>query len=76
MEFHTCLRKRLDIIKPSRKLISDLLAARPPINDLSPNVRELIDLLHSRNTSVYLVSGGFKVIHICTRCSTPSPTAP
>ena len=61
MTFHTALRKRLDIIKPSRELLTKTLTLRPPSQHLSPNVRQLVALLHSRQVAVYLVSGGFKV---------------
>ena len=61
MTFHTALRKRLDIIKPSRSFLTKTLTLRPPSQHLSPNVRQLVALLHSRKVAVYLVSGGFKV---------------
>jgi len=57
MTFHTALRKRLDIIKPSRSLLTKTLTLRPPSQHLSPNVRQLVALLHSRKVAVYLVSG-------------------
>ena len=60
MTFQTSLRQRLDIIKPSSALISKVLTLRPPTQYLSPNVQQLISLLHSRQKTVYLISGGFK----------------
>ena len=55
MTFHTALRKRLDIIKPSRSLLTRTLTLRPPSQHLSPNVSQLVALLHSRQVAVYLV---------------------
>jgi len=60
MTFHASLGKRLDIIKPNRDLLQKTLRLRPPCEHLSPNVRELVALLHSRDVAVYLISGGFK----------------
>ena len=60
MTFHASLTKRLEIIRPSRALIAQVLASSPPSSLLSPRVGALIDVLHERNVAVYLVSGGFK----------------
>jgi phosphoserine phosphatase len=60
MTYHSALRQRLEIIKPDRSLIAKFLSLNPPTQQLSPNVRQLIKLLHDRGATVYLVSGGFK----------------
>ena len=70
MTFHASLGKRLGIIKPNRDLLQKTLRLRPPCEHLSPNVRELVALLHSRDVAVYLISGGFKVPR------SPAPPAP
>jgi phosphoserine phosphatase len=60
LTYHSALRQRLEIIKPNRSLIAKFLSLNPPTQQLSPNVRQLIKLLHDRGATVYLVSGGFK----------------
>eukprot|EP00808_Paulinella_micropora_P031386 g63896.t1 len=56
--FHVALAERLALFHPSKKDIATCLAKHPL--QLTPGVKELIDTLHSRNTHVYLVSGGFR----------------
>ncbi|CAE7709644.1 PSP, partial [Symbiodinium microadriaticum] len=62
MSFEDALAARLNIIRPSYKMIHDCLAAHPV--KLSPKVSELIQKLHDRGTYVFLISGGFhQMIH-------------
>lgn len=56
--FQEALRARLDLIRPSRRLIAACLAAHPP--RLTPGVADLTAALTARGTRVYLVSGGFR----------------
>lgn len=58
--FREALAKRLEIIKPSTKMISQYLASHPP--KLSEHIENLIARLHQLGKDVYLVSGGFDVI--------------
>ncbi|XP_044255109.1 phosphoserine phosphatase [Tribolium madens] len=60
MTFQESLKMRLDIIQPTLTQIRDFLKTRPPT--LTPGVKNLINLLHSRKIPVYLISGGFKCI--------------
>lgn len=59
MTFREALHKRLAIIKPSAKMIEDFNREQP--NQLTPGIKELIELLHTKEIPVYLVSGGFRV---------------
>lgn len=61
MTFREALHKRLSIIKPSLNDVDrfNLLHQK---SQLTPYIEELIELLHSRNIPVYLVSGGFRAI--------------
>jgi phosphoserine phosphatase len=56
--FEFALSQRLNLIRPSRAMVSQCLAKHPP--RLTPGVGELIRCLHARGTHVYLVSGGFR----------------
>ena len=56
--FEHALAQRLNLIRPSRAMVNQCLAAHPP--RLTPGVGELIRRLHARGTHVYLVSGGFR----------------
>ena len=56
--FEFALKQRLNLIRPSRAMISQCLAKHPP--RLTPGINELIRRLHARGTHVYLVSGGFR----------------
>ncbi|CAG0905527.1 unnamed protein product [Cyprideis torosa] len=60
LDFRDALRLRLNLIKPSLKDVNDFMRLKPPA--LSPGVKELVQLLHSRKVAVYLVSGGFTSI--------------
>jgi len=55
--FRKALQDRLNLIQPSQTQIKDFLQQHPP--SLTPKIRDLIDLLHSRSVPVYLISGGF-----------------
>ncbi|CAL8468467.1 g8007 [Coccomyxa elongata] len=58
--FQDALRQRLDIMQTSQQKVQEFLAAHPP--RISKGIPELVDLLQSRGTGVFLVSGGFRVI--------------
>ncbi|XP_050296487.1 phosphoserine phosphatase [Anthonomus grandis grandis] len=60
MTFQEALDLRLNIIKPSLAQVKDFIKISPPT--LTPGVKKLIELLHSRNIPVYLISGGFRSI--------------
>jgi len=57
MTFREALEKRLSIMNPGRDVIKKFLKTHPL--PLTPGVKELIAILHSRNVAVYLISGGF-----------------
>ncbi|KAB1216843.1 Phosphoserine phosphatase, chloroplastic [Morella rubra] len=56
--FEEALAARLSLFNPSFAQVQDFLAKRPP--RLSPGIEELVNKLNSKNTTVYLVSGGFR----------------
>ena len=58
--FQEALAARLSLIEPSKKSIEDCLRNNPL--QLSPGVNDLIAELQNRGTSVYLVSGGFRIM--------------
>jgi len=58
MKFEDALAARLDLIKPSIQDFRTMESERPPA--FTPGIEELVKLLHSRGTHVYLVSGGFR----------------
>ena len=58
--FQEALAARLSLIEPSKKAIEDCLTNNPL--QLSPGVDDLITALQKRGTSVYLVSGGFRIM--------------
>ncbi|CAF0927516.1 unnamed protein product [Brachionus calyciflorus] len=60
MSFKEALKKRLSIIRPSLNVIQQFNDIQQ--NQLTPYIKELIDLLHSKEVPVYLVSGGFRLI--------------
>ncbi|KAJ3657423.1 hypothetical protein Zmor_009226 [Zophobas morio] len=60
MTFQESLKVRLGIIQPTLTQIRDFVKIKPPT--LTPGVKKLINLLHSRNVPVFLISGGFKSI--------------
>lgn len=55
--FRKALQDRLNIIKPSQSQILSFIQKNPP--SLTPRIKDLVNLLHSKNVPVYLVSGGF-----------------
>ena len=60
MSFREALKRRLAIINPSMAMINEF---NKSLNEhLTPKVRELIERLKSRNVSIYLISGGFRLI--------------
>ncbi|XP_062508215.1 phosphoserine phosphatase-like [Corticium candelabrum] len=58
--FRTALSERLKMCKPTSKQVQRLVAERP--SQLTPGIQELVQQLHRKGTSVYLVSGGFRQI--------------
>lgn len=60
MEFQKALETRLNIIRPNRKMIDNLLTFQPPT--ITPGMDTLIERLHGKGTTVVLVSGGFRPI--------------
>jgi len=54
--FRKALQDRLNIIRPSQTQIRDFAERLPT---LTPGIKDLVDLLHSRLIPVYLISGGF-----------------
>jgi phosphoserine phosphatase len=60
MEFREALRRRLNIIRPTRSHIARFLRDQP--HRLTPGIKDLVDLLHKRGVDVYLVSGGFRCL--------------
>ncbi|CAG9822973.1 unnamed protein product [Phaedon cochleariae] len=60
MTFQESLRVRLDIIQPSLSQLKEFIRTKPAT--LTPGIRKLVDLLHSRQIPVFLISGGFKSI--------------
>ncbi|VVC33589.1 Hypothetical protein CINCED_3A020878 [Cinara cedri] len=58
MDFREALSARLQIIKPSLHQIRDFIKHHP--FNLTPGIRELIELLQHKNVPVYLISGGFR----------------
>mmetsp|Transcript_1584 Transcript_1584/g.3398 ORF Transcript_1584/g.3398 Transcript_1584/m.3398 type:complete len:297 (-) Transcript_1584:453-1343(-) len=60
IKFEDALAARLEIIEPSKSDIEACLEKHPL--RLSPGVDKLVEVLHKRGTSVYLVSGGFRLM--------------
>lgn len=60
MLFQDALKMRLDLMAISSESMTRFLAEHPA--RLSPGIRELVALLHSRGVQVYLVSGGFRLV--------------
>lgn len=56
--FEEALAARLSLFKPSLSRVQEFLEKRPP--KLSPGIADLVNKLKSRNTAVYLISGGFR----------------
>ena len=55
--FQDALKQRLDLIRPSRTMISACLRAHPP--RLTPGIGDLVNTLLRRKVAVYLITGGF-----------------
>jgi phosphoserine phosphatase len=60
MPFQEALRQRLEVMKPTRQHITSCLQHHPAT--LTPGVVNVIATLHARQTHVYLVSGGFRLM--------------
>jgi phosphoserine phosphatase len=60
MAFQDALAARLQLLRPSRAQIEACLRERP--FRLTPHVETVIETLRARNTDVYLVSGGFRIM--------------
>lgn len=56
--FEEALAARLSLFNPSFSQVQDFLEKRPP--RLSPGIEELVKKLRANNTTVYLISGGFR----------------
>ncbi|KAG7955060.1 hypothetical protein I3843_11G052000 [Carya illinoinensis] len=56
--FEEALAARLALFNPSFAQVQDFLEKRPP--RLSPGIDELVKMLKANNTTVYLISGGFR----------------
>ena len=60
MCFRTALQARLNLIQPSRARLEQFVLHHP--SQLTDPITELINLLHERQISVYLITGGFHSI--------------
>jgi len=60
MTFKEALEMRLKLMAPSQTDIQSFLKQHPA--RLTPGIREVVSLMHSRNVPVYLISGGFHCI--------------
>ncbi|XP_059177582.1 phosphoserine phosphatase-like isoform X2 [Physella acuta] len=60
MTFREALTLRLNIVQPSREKVEEFIVTHP--STFSPRILELVALLKSRNTEVFLVTGGFRSI--------------
>ncbi|XP_028856219.1 phosphoserine phosphatase [Denticeps clupeoides] len=71
MTFKTALKERLSIIKCSREQVNKLITDHPP--QLTPGIKELVDVLHQRGVNVFLISGGFRCIveHVAAQLNIP-----
>ena len=58
--FQDALSARLELIKPSKADVEACLKKHPL--KLTEGVRKVVEILHSRGTPVYLVSGGFRQV--------------
>jgi len=57
LDYREALRLRLDLIKPHLNQIEDMNLKKPA--KITPNFKELVESLRSKNKKCYLVSGGF-----------------
>lgn len=63
MSFRDALRNRLNIIRPSEKIMHDFVQHCSQSNfNLTPRIDELVEMLHARQVNVYLISGGFRLL--------------
>jgi phosphoserine phosphatase len=60
VKFEDALAARLSIIKPSKDTVQDFASNHEPV--FSDGVEELIKYLHDIGVSVFLVSGGFRLV--------------
>ncbi|GMH78906.1 hypothetical protein TL16_g07972, partial [Triparma laevis f. inornata] len=60
VKFEDALEARLGLIEPSKPKILECLEKHP--FELSPGVQKFIEMLHSKNVDVWLVSGGFRIM--------------
>lgn len=60
LAFQDALQARLSLLQPSKAAIQECLKAHPL--ELSPHMGELCSTLQKQNKSVYLVSGGFRIM--------------
>lgn len=58
--FRDALAKRLEIIQPDTRILSQYLKTHRP--RLTAHIEELVERLHQLGRDVYLISGGFDVI--------------
>ncbi|KAH3892247.1 hypothetical protein DPMN_016362 [Dreissena polymorpha] len=60
MRFRTALESRLQIIKPTHQQLTQFIMQHPI--HFSEGVKDLVALLQSHGTKIYLVSGGFRTL--------------
>ena len=60
VKFEDAFHARLQLIKPTRKMFSDIEERHPA--ELSPHMGDLVEALHGKGVHVYLVSGGMKLV--------------
>lgn len=60
LKFQDALRQRLDLLQPSRQQIQECLRRHP--FHFSPHLVELVRTLQQLDKSVYLISGGFRIM--------------
>eukprot|EP01101_Sappina_pedata_P002684 TRINITY_DN128_c0_g2_i2.p2 TRINITY_DN128_c0_g2~~TRINITY_DN128_c0_g2_i2.p2 ORF type:complete len:192 (+),score=63.36 TRINITY_DN128_c0_g2_i2:424-999(+) len=62
MSFRESFGKRLDLIRPTRAMISTFLRDPDAHIQLSPNSHKLISALQQAGVDIYLISGGLRII--------------
>ena len=72
--FQDALAARLDLIQPSKSDITTYLEQRDRLatgssssdktHRLTPGVQSLVNKLHAKGKIVYLISGGFRQVHL------------
>jgi len=60
MKFQDALKARLDLLKPSKQSILQLLEEQPL--QLTPGINKLMKSLQSAGIDIWLVSGGFRIM--------------